>query len=58
MGCEDINRDRLLYLGQILREIYQVKLAWQFPNKRFEVMFDDSFQDDLVNYQITFYQIS
>ena len=36
-GCEDASRERVAYLGRILREIYQAKLAWQFPNKRFEV---------------------
>ena len=55
-SCEDISRDRLLYLGGVLREIYQAKLAWQFPNKRFEVFFDDSVLMKLADYQITFYQ--
>lgn len=58
MGCEDISRERLIYLGRVLREAHQAKLAWQFPNKRFEVMFDGSFLENLVDYQITFYQVS
>ena len=58
MGCGDISRERLIYLGRVLREIHQAKLVWQFPTKRFEVAFDDSFLENLVDYQITFYQVS
>jgi hypothetical protein len=48
--------EHALYLGRVLREIYQVKLAWQFPSRRFEVIFDESEQPDLMAYEITFYQ--
>lgn len=27
-GCEDISRERLVYLGRVLLEIYRAKLAW------------------------------
>lgn len=57
-GCEDLTRERFVYLGRVLREIYEAKLAWQFPHRRFEVAFDDSFMDNLLDYQITFYQVS
>ncbi len=56
LGCEDITAERIIYLGRVLREIYQAKLAWQFPQKRFVVAFDDSKKPHLVDYQITFYQ--
>jgi hypothetical protein len=56
-GCEDLTRERIVYLGRVLREVYQAKLAWQFPNRRFEVVFDDSFMENLLDYQITFYQV-
>ena len=39
---QDITRERLLYLGRTLREIYHAKLAWQFPALRFVVQFDES----------------
>jgi hypothetical protein len=48
--------DHALYLGRTLREIYQAKLAWQFPSSRFEIIFDESEQLDLMAYEITFYQ--
>ncbi len=55
-GCEDLTRERVVYLGGVLKEIYQVKLAWQFPSKRFEVVFQDDDSEDLLDYQITFFQ--
>jgi len=56
VGCPDINRERVVYLGRTLRDIYTVKLAWQFPARSFTVSFDDSDCDDLSDYQITFFQ--
>jgi hypothetical protein len=55
-GCEDINRERVVYLGRVLSEMYRAKLAWQFPSKRFEVLFDDSYAKSLTDYEITFVQ--
>ncbi|HYG64313.1 MAG TPA: hypothetical protein VEL74_17175 [Thermoanaerobaculia bacterium] len=55
-GCEDISRERIVYLGQVLREIYEAKLAWQFPQRRFEVHLYAPDTDDLLDYEITFFQ--
>jgi len=52
-GCPDATKEKLIYLGRILKEIYECKLKHQFPNKKFEVVFDDSDKDDLGDYQIT-----
>jgi hypothetical protein len=48
--------EHAVYLGRTLREIYQAKLAWQFPSRRFEVVFNESDEADLVDYEITFFQ--
>ena len=48
--------EHALYLGRVLREIYQAKLAWQFPARRFEVLFNEAEQSDVMAYEITFYQ--
>jgi hypothetical protein len=56
-GCEDITRERVVYLGRVLSEIYRAKLAWQFPSKRFEVHFDDSQAEHFTDYELTFVQI-
>ena len=56
-GCEDITRERVVYLGQVLSEIYRAKLAWQFPAKRFEVHFYDSPAEQITDYELTFVQV-
>ena len=56
-GCEDITRERVVYLGRVLSEIYRLKLSWQFPSRRFEVQFDDSPVEDITDYQMTFTQM-
>lgn len=57
LGCTDISRDKVMFLGTTLREIFQAKLAWQFPDKTCVVDFyrpDDP--DDLMEYQVSFWQ--
>jgi hypothetical protein len=56
-GCEDITRERVVYLGRVFSEIYRAKLAWQFPSRRFEVHFDDSPAEDLTDCELTFIQV-
>jgi hypothetical protein len=55
-GSTGISSERLVYLGCVLRDIYTAKLAWQFPERRFTVCFDDSASEDLTDYQLTFFQ--
>jgi len=51
--CEDLSKDKVIYLGNILMEIYQAKLAWEFPNKPCLVEFSHPENtDDLVDYQL------
>ncbi len=55
--CADISRDKLIWLGVRLKEIYAAKLAWQFPDTPCVGEFyrpDDP--DDLTGYQISFWQ--
>ena len=32
-GCPDATSDKLLVLGTALKEIYEAKLKWQFPDR-------------------------
>ena len=50
------NEERLVYLGRILTDIHKVKLAHEFPDLSFQVVFDDGPQDELIDYQLTFFQ--
>ena len=57
LGCADISRDKLIALGNVLKEIYQAKLQWQFPDRPCIVEFyvpDDA--SDLTEYQLSFWQ--
>jgi hypothetical protein len=53
-GCED--HDRLIALGKTLKACWAAKLAFDFPGRRFEVIFDETRQPDSVDYQVTFCQ--
>jgi hypothetical protein len=57
VGCEDISEDKLIYLGQVLRNIYEVKLKSQLPERPCIVEFyTPPKADELLEYQITFWQ--
>lgn len=56
-GCTDASKDKFLLLGNVLKEIYEAKLLWQFPDHPCIVDFyvpEDS--DDLMEYQLSFWQ--
>ncbi|MCL2022448.1 MAG: hypothetical protein FWG81_10390 [Betaproteobacteria bacterium] len=56
-GCPDASPDKLLALGQVLKEIYEAKLKWQFPlrpcNVRLYVPEDPNALND---YELSFWQ--
>jgi hypothetical protein len=56
-GCEDITEERIVYLGRILKEIYQAKLQWQFPDRPCEVsLYEPDDRENLMDFEITFWQ--
>lgn len=55
-GCHDASPERLIYIGNVLKQIYECKLAFTFPDIAMEVVFDDTYKDDLSAYLLTFYQ--
>lgn len=55
MGCKDLTKDKIIRVGQTLKEIYEAKLQWQFPSHPCTVSFHrPKNADDLMAYQITF----
>lgn len=44
------------FIGRTLKSIYEVKLASEFPDTVFEVMFNDEPLLDIIDYQLTFWQ--
>jgi hypothetical protein len=56
-GCPDISGDKLLVLGRVLKQIYEAKLQWQFPDRPCVVeLFLPDDRDDLSSYQLSFWQ--
>jgi hypothetical protein len=57
-ACEDISRDKLVLLGNGLREIYEAKLKWLFPNSpcKVELLLPED-EDVLDEYQLSFWQL-
>ena len=57
VGCADISFDKIKLLGGVLREMYEAKLAWQFPNKPCEVrLFLEGETDVRWAHEVTFWQ--
>ncbi len=56
-GCEDISEDKLIFLGKTLKEVWEAKLLWQFPDRPCTVEFyQPEDKKNLVEYQISFWQ--
>ncbi len=56
-GCEDLSKDKIIVLGSKLKEIYEARLQWQYPDKPCTVSFYEPDQaDNLMAYEITFWQ--
>jgi hypothetical protein len=56
VGCPDATHDHLIYLGRVLKEIYECKLHAQFPERDIVVAFDESQKEDIFDYEMTFFQ--
>ncbi|MCW2319036.1 hypothetical protein M2322_004605 [Rhodoblastus acidophilus] len=56
-GCADASKDKIVFLGKMLKEIYEAKLKWQFPDRPCEVEFYiPPDEDNLMDYQVSFWQ--
>lgn len=47
---------QILYLGRMLKNMWEAKLARDFPGRPFVVSFPEDPSDDLLDYQITFWK--
>jgi hypothetical protein len=50
------NRDMILFVGRLLKDMWQAKLNRDFPKRRVMVSFPEEFQEDLVQYEVSFFQ--
>jgi len=55
-GSPDASVERIVFLGNVLKEIYRVKLSAEFPGRNFVVEFYEPPDQNLQDYQITFFQ--
>jgi hypothetical protein len=53
---EPATEGQLRYLGRLLKEVHEAKLARDFPDLRFTVEFNDKPGLDPIDYQLTFRQ--
>lgn len=55
-ATESPTRELVLYVGRLLKEIWQVKLEHDFPERKFTVFFPEEDNLELIDYEITFFQ--
>jgi hypothetical protein len=54
---ENISQDKIVFVGNILKEIYEVKLGSQFPDRPCVVeFFQPEDRQNLIDYQLSFWQ--
>jgi hypothetical protein len=48
-------REQVLFMGRMLKDIWQTKLNRDFPTRRIRVSFPEDESEDLLDYEITFF---
>jgi len=49
-------RELVLYVGRLMKEIWEMKLAHDFPGRKIRVLFPEEDDLELIDYEITFFQ--
>jgi hypothetical protein len=49
-------REVVLYVGRLLRDTWQAKLNRDFPGRKIRVSFPEDYCEDLLQYELTFFQ--
>jgi hypothetical protein len=55
---DKVTREQLSFIGNQLKQIWELKLHRDFPSKVFKVDFYIPSDGDLIEYQLTFYQVA
>jgi len=53
---ESPTEEQVVYLGRVLKEVWQLKLDRDFPDRKMIVSFPEDQVDDIIEYEITFWQ--
>ena len=48
--------DMVIYIGRLLKDVWQTKLNHDFPSRRVVVSFPEEPREDLLHYEITLFQ--
>lgn len=51
------SREQVLFLGKVLKEMWGAKLKQDFPSRKFVVSFPEDYSDNLIDYEITFWEV-
>jgi hypothetical protein len=51
-------RAATIFIGRLLKEIWSVKLSHEFPERKFVVSFPEDYSDQLIDYEVSFFQES
>ena len=57
-AVEAPTRSLVVSFGQLSRDVLEAKLCRDFPTRRFCVSFPSEQLEDLLDYEVTFYQIA
>jgi len=49
-------REMILYVGRLLTDTWQAKLNRDFPGRKIRVSFPEAYCEDLLQYEVTFFQ--
>ena len=55
-ATEPPTRELVLYVGRLMKEVWQVKLNHDFPGRKITVFFPEKDDLELIDYEITFFQ--
>lgn len=50
------NREMVLYVGRLLKDVWQTKLNRDFPKRNIKVSFPEEYEEDLLSYEVSFFQ--
>jgi hypothetical protein len=55
---EKPTRAATIFIGRLLKEIWGLKLSHDFPKRKFVVSFPEDYSDQLIDYEVSFFQES
>ena len=51
------SEEQVQYLGMVLRDLHELKLSRDFPNRNFEIAINDDLGSGYLDSELTFWQV-